>query len=503
MGKLKIGWARVEVSIDEPVQINGQLYMRVSEGIHDPLYVTALCVDGGEGNDVAIFVSCDVTSLNRGVIPGAEAIVEKMRPEIPKHALVMNATHTHTSPALFETEPETPDGKPIYPGIKYRQFLTEKCAEAAIAAWDNRKPGGMGYGYGYAVVSHSRRTVYFEDQGSFDPLAGSPNGHCIMYGKTNKPEFSHYEAGADHFVNVMFTVDADRKLTGMIVNVPCPSQVGEQLTVLSADYWCEVRQLVAAEFGEDVYVLPQCAAAGDLAPRILHYKQAQARRIGLKYDLKYVLKDVKRNNDQYYKKIIGERRDIAQRIVSGIRDVHSWAMKDLYFDVPVRHTFETVALTKPVITEADCDEARAKLEQINEIDAKARQEGGEELNYWVSRCKSARNRNQQLLDRYEEQKTEPKMDTNIHVVQIGDIAFATNRFELYMDYMHRIQARSPFVQTFVVQLAGDEGGSYLATERGMTNKGYGANQYAKVGPIGGQELVENTLRILNDMKNQS
>jgi len=30
----------------------------------------------------------------------------------------------------------------------------------------------------------------------------------------------------------------------------------------------------------------------------------------------------------------------------------------------------------------------------------------------------------------------------LHVVCLGDIAFTTNRFELYMDYMHRIQARS-------------------------------------------------------------
>ena len=57
----------------------------------------------------------------------------------------------------------------------------------------------------------------------------------------------------------------------------------------------------------------------------------------------------------------------------------------------------------------------------------------------------------------------------LHVIRIGDMAFASNRFELYMDFMHRIQARSPFVQTFVVQFAavpGPDGGTYLATERG-------------------------------------
>ena len=31
--------------------IPGQSYIRVSEGIHDPLCITVLCVDGGEGSD--------------------------------------------------------------------------------------------------------------------------------------------------------------------------------------------------------------------------------------------------------------------------------------------------------------------------------------------------------------------------------------------------------------------------------------------------------------------
>ena len=51
MGNLRIGWGRREVSTMEPVSIPGQVHMRISQGIHDKLYVTALCVDGGEGQD--------------------------------------------------------------------------------------------------------------------------------------------------------------------------------------------------------------------------------------------------------------------------------------------------------------------------------------------------------------------------------------------------------------------------------------------------------------------
>ena len=89
-------------------------------------------------------------------------------------------------------------------------------------------------------------------------------------------------------------------------------------------------------------------------------------------------------------------------------------------------------------------------------------------------------------------------------MQIGEVAFASNRFELYQDFMHRIQARSPFIQTFVVQLAGFDGATYLPTERGVANKGYSASLFCNVvGPEGGQQLVEGTLEMLNELKAQN
>jgi hypothetical protein len=108
-----------------------------------------------------------------------------------------------------------------------------------------------------------------------------------------------------------------------------------------------------------------------------------------------------------------------------------------------------------------------------------------------------------VVERSALQKEQPTLPAEIHVVKVGNVAFATNRFELFMDYMHRIQARSPFEQTFVVQLTGDphQAGSYLATKRAQANKGYSASPYCnQVSPEGGQELVEETLKILKEIK---
>ena len=75
-----------------------------------------------------------------------------------------------------------------------------------------------------------------------------------------------------------------------------------------------------------------------------------------------------------------------------------------------------------------------------------------------------------------------------------------------MDYQHRIQARSPFVQTFVVQLTAQPGldnGSYLPTERGLWGKGFGASIYDnQVTPEAGQIIVEETVKTLHRLARQ-
>ena len=124
-----------------------------------------------------------------------------------------------------------------------------------------------------------------------------------------------------------------------------------------------------------------------------------------------------------------------------------------------------------------------------------------------SQLNSKRSKVSGVINRVKQQANTPAFETEVHVVRIGDIAFATNRFELFMDYMHRIQGRSPFMQTFCVQLvtdlkSADRGvGSYLATERGENNKGYSATPYScYVSPKGGQQLVDYTVEMLNEIK---
>lgn len=502
---LKIGWSIKDVSTDLPVVLPGQFHMRVSEGLLDSMSVTALTLAGED--DYVIFLCCDLVGVEAGILNEIRAKAVKLNPAIDPLKIVMHITHTHCGPQVklgegFGTWGEIGEiplgGFDVASPAKYKDFFTDSAAAAIAESFANQAEGSVSYGYGYAVVAHSRRVVYFDNLSERDGASKGNslmiNGHAQMYGKTNDDMFSHYEAGADHFANFLFTFDKDEKLTGAIVNIPCPSQNSEQEWLLTSDYWHDVKEELKKRYG-DIYVLPQCAAAGDLSPRILHYREAQARRYRMKYA------DFQPDPRVRGPEELINRKDIAERICAAFDEVYSWASKEKYTDLPLVHSVKTVQLDRRIVTDEEyefcCREKEKQLQQQNYI---TEGEPAQVLHHNTVTAAGTR-RYDNVIARYKTQKENPKYPMEMHVIKLGEIAFATNQFELYMDYQHRIQARSPFTQTFVVQLTAqpdDRAGSYLCTERGQWGMGYSATVFCnKVSPSGGQQLVEETLKELN------
>ena len=181
-----------------------------------------------------------------------------------------------------------------------------------------------------------------------------------------------------------------------------------------------------------------------------------------------------------------------------------WAGKDIRVDLPVRHVVRTVQLSRRLITDEEYALAQNELAALEKEPYRFDQ-GSPKANLdYNSILQSKRNRFTKVIRRYEKQQASPKLPMELHAIQIGDIAFASNRFELYMDYQHRIQARSPFMQTFVVQLSGQpgmDGGTYLCTERARQGKGYSASMFCnEVSVDVGQDLFTETLTILESPK---
>ena len=98
----------------------------------------------------------------------------------------------------------------------------------------------------------------------------------------------------------------------------------------------------------------------------------------------------------------------------------------------------------------------------------------------------------------------------LHVLRLGDVAIATNPFELFVDYGLQIEARSPATQTFLIQLAtnAQHHGCYIPTPRAVAGGVLDNNPFTNysatvisntVGPEGGQVLVDRTIEAIRAM----
>lgn len=496
-----IGWASRDVSSNERVTITGQQFERISTGVFDPTTITVLIMD--DGNDNVIFISGDFTGITTGLIREVKAAVGKRLPEIDTSKIVFNATHTHTAPRYMPITNRGYDKAPrdrvnVYPPDKYRAFLVEQVTDAVVDAYNGREEGSFSYGYGSAAVAIHRRATYFNDRSVGNKAADTfgVNGHAQMYGPTNVEDFAGFEGTIDTKAYLLYTFDKDGKLTGAIVNVNCPSQCTELETFTSADYWHETREMIRERHG-NIYILPQCAAAGDQSPHILHGSAEFNRKNALKFGDDPKAAQFLRPWEYYNRKVI------AERIAHAFDECLEWASREKITDAPITHVTKTVSLDAWRVTEDEYNKALAnykecaKQEFVCTDDPEADFENNTRLSSNISRYET-------VIDRYNEGVT--RRNAEIHVLKIGDIAFASNPFELYTDYQHRIQARSPFTQTFIVQLTASDvtdapASGYLPTARAEANKGYSAIMFScNVSPDGGHELVEETLKVLNDIR---
>ena len=493
---LLIGWARVDISTDKPIFMQGTPSKRQARGLRDPLISTVLVIDNGK--DCVIFNSWDTCCVFGFMAKRVRAAVAKKCPEIPVRKIIFNATHTHSGPALAMSY------KDAYT-TEYRDALVEKISDAIVAAWKSRRPGKIGYGYDFAVIGFSRRPVYFDDVNA-RPLpkghypisaAGQGKGFAVLHGNSDDPQFSHMEAAPDTFVNFLFTFDMDGKLTGVVFNAALPSQASLGDTMLSSDYWHNVRCAIREEYGDGVYVLPQCAAAGDLTYRIPYYKKATDRRHRLLYG----------RTSAY----VGEfdRIRIAEQLMAAFRRTLKWASRELYGDLPIGHISTTIRLKRFNATPEEVAEAKRRIAWLEGLRTAPPWPADRAPKNWEARLKRSLQRNKWVAALPAIVRKKPTLTSEFHALRIGDIAFIAERYELYTDFGQRIQARSPFVQTFTIQCCA--GGPddmwttnhYLATARAVANGGYQASVYDNANapsPEGGQQMVNIAVSMLYRLK---
>lgn len=478
--ELRIGWASTDITPLKPTFIQGQFYARIPEEPSEPLTATVLVLDNGE--HLAVFVSCDLIGINEALEPVLRASIAKALPDLNYGVLIINATHTHTGPSIGKSREYLPAdirekyGMEIEDTDIYRDFAVKKITDAVTSAWQSRAPGKVAWGLDFAVVGRNRRWVDKE-------------GKSMMYGNIAVPHFSHIEGYEDHSVNVLAAYDMAGALTGVILNVPCPSQVSEHEYRYSADYWHDTRLALRRELGENLYVMPQCSSAGDQAPRPFYDKAALQR-----------MEQLRGQN---------ERQAIAARISRAVIDVLDVIASEAVSDLPLNTAVQIVNLPMNRITEKDAQNALVEAESFEALrDAELKRfdknpELLKEPRWYHELTRTWRRAGwyRGVIERYKQmqEKLDLSRAVTIYAVQLGDVAFVSNPFEYYLDFGIMIKARSPFLQTFVIQLAG--GGTYVPSYRSVAGGGYGSVPASNpIGPEGGSLLADESIAMLGKLK---
>ena len=452
--ELFVGTAGVSITPSQPVALCGQAHTRIAHQVESPVTATALAIetrDGEKALDQAIMLSFDLAGVPDGLQDRVREQLKTRLPDFDVNKLFLAATHTHTAPMTDEGVYVIPEKGVIKPA-EYVEFLTKRLEDAVVRAWENRRPGGVSWGLGHALVAHNRRAVYAD-------------GTADMYGATGKPSFRRIEGYEDHYVDVLFFFNADRKLIAMAVNVPCPAQEVESREKVNADFWHETRVLLRKRFGEDIKVVALTGASGDQSPHLMWYKRAEERM----------------------RKLRGLTRleEIARRIDLAVDEAYQGAKQDIRFDAPLTHRVKSIQLPVRMVTEQEFGKAKAFC------DAVAKEEKPD-----PRKCLE-RMWNQSIVDRYQEQKANPNYTMELHCLRLGDVAICTNPFELYTEFGVRIKARSKAMQTFVVQLACGSG-AYVPTMEALKGGSYSTAVYSNlVGPEGGDSLVDQTVEAIN------
>ena len=493
MSKVKIGWAEVDITPKEKISLAGQFFERISDEVESELKAVAWAVES-DGEQM-IICEADIVSVGDNLHSEVKRIVSE-KTGISASKIITGAIHTHTSYTyerwmvaggsdfgkkyLDKKLPEDMKYVPLVSGEKCMSpaaaldFLVEKMSEACIAAWNNRAPAYYKNAFGRVAVGMCRRVSY-------------DDGSTKMWGDTNHPNFAELEGGNDSGMELIFTYDNNKKLTGVVANVACPAQVVEHRSFISSDYWGKVRENIKKKFGDDVAVLGLCSAAGDQCPRdMIRWVNPETP-----IDDPNIKREayVERRADPSMFDITGLKL-VGKRISNEIISVFEELDGELNDEALLVH--ETFNLTMPLrkVTIAEYNNA---IEKIDEFIAKNR---GKHTSFEDT---AALHVYSGTLSRFDLQKTMSTYEDEIHIIRFGDIAIATNPYELFLDYGNRIRARSLAKQTILIQLSCGSR-AYLPTEKAERGSHYSAYvSSGMTGHEGGDILVAATLDRINKM----
>ena len=428
------GYSRVVINPTSAVGMGGygNTEFRRSTGVASN--ITASCTAVSDGENTALFFCIDVLGMGVKNVESIYRQVEKalgIKPEF----ITISATHSHSSPAISDTENESVANylRVFYPGVL-------KAAKEAVADLDKCE---MKIGRTTTTdLSYVRR--YFREDGTF---------YGTNYVSDSKSPVVRHETEVDNEMQLLM-FDRENGKDILMMNWQChvTTAGGRDNTILSADWVGAMREKIEKE-GNVLFTYHQ-GGAGNVVPNSFITTEP--------------------SNADY--NVHGRKlADIALEAMPKMESVPTGKIR---------------AVTKTATCSHDLDVSMYDLQKAQAIADPYRagdydKAKGLCLEYGFNSPYHAN----AVVNK--SKRTEASSTMELHAVAIGDIGFAVAPYEMFDTNGQQIKKNSPYTMTFVCAYSNGSYG-YIPSEISWPNGGYEVDtcKYAKgTGEMLANELV--------------
>lgn len=451
--ELKAGFAERDITPEIGMETPGgygKTYCRV---IHDPCKVRAAVLDDGKTR-VAL-VSVDGCVIFRQVVQDAREAIQRQC-GIPHHAVLIGATHSHSSGPLGDVQPGQYDhASPLVKRLAYERSacadprylkrVHQQIVDAVCEADKLRTPSQAGVGKGLARgLAFSRRMRM-------------KNGQVWTHPGQGNPDILDYASPGDPEVGVLGAWDASGKLRGCVVNFACHATTSPG--GISANYIYYLEKVIRGYYGPDVIVLFFPGDAGDMTQvdNLSPYANPDGDR---------------------WAQIVGG--SLGAEALKALLNMPTGPL------LPLDARNEVLSINRRVPSPQRVQRAYEIVQQD------PKQVNPTELTFATQIV---------LLDALLQKGVATEVE--VQAIQVGPAVFLASPGELFCQYQLDQKARSPFPVTFCVSVANGFNG-YVPTDESFGPHGGGyetrlmSNSNLEVGA--GRRIVETALKLAGQMQ---
>lgn len=438
----RVGVAAVDITPPMGIPMAGYYHERGADGVLDPLFSKAMVIESG--GERVVLVTLDIIGVTRTITDQARAEIEKAT-GIKGGSVMVSATHAHTGPELTNrSKRSSVMGGQSQLAVDYTEGLPQRIVESVRLANERLQPARLSVARGRCEgLAFNRR--YFMRDGTTGWNPGKLNPNIVLPAGPNDPEVGILQIEPPEARGVAPAV-------ATYVNFAMhPDTTGG--SKLSADWPGALGRVLASYHGSNHFTLVANGTCGNI------------------------------NHLDFFSKLPQGGPGEQNRIATILGAVVFQAHKDLkpVAPGPLRVRSEIVELGLPEITPAQIEEAKKAV-------AETKDDRGANFMKLV--------RAYRALDVAAREGQPHRVE--VQVITLGaDLAWVALPGEVFVELGLAIKKRSPFVQTFVVELANENLG-YIPDRRSYAEGNY-EPESARCAPGSGEKLVEVAARLLEEL----